>query len=341
MDKKGYVMVFLPIIFIVLFGFIGLAIDLSIVVYNKQHLQDVVDFAAISSIQEATKNKSQVIRTSREYLNKNGINDIDIVKIIYPYDGDDYKIKISASRKVKLTFLSILGFKETTVLVNSIAKLNRDLRYAIFQNSNDVLYINTAIRVEGNIHSNGDINLQSRDIIVNGIVEGVGKINSRTTNVSQFIENCPYIKMPYYNIQDYRNKATIYYNNSITIDNKLTLNQDQIIFVNGDITVKAKTEGRGKIIATGNITFTGNDIIYGTDKDEIMFMAGRNIWFSGTKSQYSGIFYTYSGEINFSCSNSSVYGRLYANKIKLIGGNNQIYPYNMEISDTWSTSLVE
>lgn len=345
-NQQGQSIVLFALLLPVIFGFIGMVIDLGYVFHNKQLIQDAVDAAALAGAQRIAASPEQVISDSVYIADKNGVNANELT-VNFPYNGNNNAIEVVADRTINYFFLPVLGFSNTTISARSVAEVvyNSSGSYTLFSKSLNDLQVNNTITVNGNIFANGNILLKSSGIIVNGVVEAAGYIDVQEGIENQgLFPNLPYQEMPYIDIEEYRNIATQYYTGDIVIDSKVTLGDNEIIFVDGSITIKAHVEGTGKIIATGTIAFIGSGINFGTQEDTISFFAGNHISFSGSSSIFSGIFYTYDGIVDMNAGTSTFYGRIYADTIMLNSSGSTFIPMDDGISQgtvTWNVRLIE
>lgn len=350
-NEKGQICVLVAFLFIILCGFVGLAIDMSIILYNQNKLQNSVDFTALSAVQEAT-DSTKVNESATNIANKNGIPTENLT-VSYPYQDSDFKVKVSANKSVALVFLPVLGIeKNKTVHASAVAEAKKIFPIVIFAKNdsktseiNSDINVNSAGTINGSIHSNGNVRLHNK-LTVNGTVSAVGTIQKdKNASTNGLLPNSDYKEMPKFDIEDtigaYTSLSELHIDSSddfsqfqeydkILIDGDLHVNTpinitDKIIFVEGDVHINNPITGTGKIIASGDIKFNGNNINFGSAEDSITFSAGGNIEFDGTNSTFSGIFYT-QNYIKLASSNSTYYSRFYCGYIDITGNNFYISP---------------
>lgn len=342
-NQNGSVIIMVVFIFIVLCSFTGLVIDVSMITYTQRQLQNAVDLAALAAVQEVIDNPEQVENTAIDFAGKNGILPGEVT-VSYPYQNDPNTVEVGASRTIELLFVSLLGINSNkTISARAAATAVNSFDYAIFSNSNNKdIFLHNRIIIDGNIHSNRNFRSNNPLTEIDGIIEAVGTITAKNCLYQEVFPYSPYKDLSYCNIEDYRSQATQYYPHNLTITSKQELIDDEIIFAEGSVTIYSHVSGKGKIIAGKDITFIGNDIIFGCNKDEITFLAGNNITFNGSYSSFSGIFYTYNGVISICASNSIIYGRVFANQINLAGDDNHIMPDDkLNLPGQMTYSLIE
>lgn len=345
-NEKGQIFVLTAFLFIILCGFVGLAIDISIILYNQNKLQNSVDFTALSAVQEAT-DSTKVNESAINIANKNGIPTENLT-VTYPYQDSDFKVKVSANKSVTLIFLPVLGIeKNKTVSASAVAEAKQLFPPAIFTSDRfESLFVNTSGTIDGGIHSNGDVDLNHK-LTINGTVSACGSIDDKGASTEGLLPGSKPKEMPEFNTDNkigaYPHYGDLHINSledfnefktydKILIDGDLHVNtpiniekENQIIFVEGSVHINNPITGKGKIIALGDITFNGNDINFGTLTDNVIFCAGGNIEFDGTNSTFSGTFYT-ENYIKLASSKSTYYSRFYCGYIKITGADTLISP---------------
>lgn len=330
-DEKGQVTVLMAFLFIVLCGLVGLAIDVSNLLYNKNQLQNSVDFAALSAAQKTVENHEKVVETATAIANKNDIPSGNLT-VTHPYGGNDLKVKVAASRSVKLFFLPVLGIENSkTVSAEAAAEAKKNYGIVIFVNDpSKVLDIKSDSTINGDVHSEGDINLQLSSITINGNVTACGTIRDKGATTYGIIPDSDSKEIPEY----VKDTPTITYSGDLDINSELDIPADEVIFVDGNVHITAPIKGSGKIYASGDIKFDGNDMEFGSQEDSVTFYAGGNIRFDGTKSTFAGIFYAEKSIILHS-SNSTYYSRFYCDEFTITANCNNITPPETDSYDVY------
>lgn len=325
-DSGQAAVMFLLLIPIII-AFIGLAMDISLVFYNKAVLQDALDLSALAAVQETVKNHGQVESTAIEYGRKNGVNANEL-KVKHPYNNDNYKVQLIGTRTIELTFLPIIGIKTTTISATSVAEAylenktvyqEKGLDYAIFSGSVDVhldIKGNSSI-VNGNIHGNKNVNYQGTGHVLNGNLEvsggKIGGENKVTVNGSKNLTS-PVLPMPNLAFQDYASKANKTFQGD-QIFNNVTI--DGVWLINGNVKFNGgRIVGKGIILATGSIDFPGNNVQYSSSDDLLALYALGDITLSCTNNNINGVLYAPNGTIRINGSNNTFYGALIANSVQ-------------------------
>lgn len=330
-DEKGQVAVLVVFLFIVLCGFVGLAIDVANLFYNKNQLQNSVDFAALSAAQKTVESHEKVVETATAIANKNDIPSGNLT-VTHPYGGSDLKVKVAASKSVKLFFLPVLGIENSkTVSAEAVAEAKKSFGIVIFVNGpSKLLNIKSDSTINGDIHSQGDINLQLKSITINGNVTACGTITDKGATTYGVFPDSDSKEIPEY----VRDTPTITYSGDLDINSALDIPADEVIFVDGNVHITAPIKGSGKIYASGDIKFDGNSINFGSQEDSVTFYAGGNIRFDGTKSTFAGIFYA-EKSIELHSSNSTYYSRFYCDEFTITANCNNITPPKTDSYDVY------
>lgn len=353
-NEKGQVFVLTAFLFIILCGFVGLAIDISIILYNQNKLQNSVDFTALSAVQEAT-DSTKVNESAINIANQNGIP-TENLEVTYPYSDQNstFKVKVSADKSVTLVFLPVLGIeKNKTVHASAVAEAKKIFPIVIFAKNdsetsdiNSDINVNSAGTINGSIHSNGNVRLHNK-LTVNGTVSAVGTIEKdEKASTNGLIPSSDSKEIPEFNTDNtigaYPHSGDLHINSledfskfqgydkiiiygDLHVNTPINITEDQIIFVQGSVHINNPITGTGKIITLGDgdIVFNGTNINFGSSG--ITFSAGGNIEFAGTNSTFSGIFYT-ENHIKLASSNSTYYSRFYCGYIDITGNNFHISP---------------
>ncbi|RBW70896.1 TadE/TadG family type IV pilus assembly protein [Bacillus taeanensis] len=118
-DHKGQAVVLFVLMIPVLWGGIGLAVDLGYVMVQKQKLQDSADFAVLSGAQKLP-DASAAISIAAHVFNNNYGEAIPVENIII--DVNSLTIKLHHTDKVSLFFMPLLGVNEVSISAEAKAK---------------------------------------------------------------------------------------------------------------------------------------------------------------------------------------------------------------------------
>ncbi len=330
--QKGSITILALIIFFILCGFAGLTLDLWNIYYTKQKIQHAVDFAALAASQEVMVSTGKVISTAHQYAQKNGMEDGE-TEVIYPYEGDSYKVGVRGMKKIDLAFLPLFGFKDIDVEARAVAGVEwydvehivvEEFQFAIFHGSSlpsEPLTIKgNSSRINGNVRSNSSISTQGASHYFGGNVEasrGVSLGNSTVTGVID--DAAPVLPIPVIDFEDYAARAEFFHSGNLTLNNKTDI--DGIWLIDGDLTIQgAKLAGRGILLVNGHVKITGS-LQYNNPKDLMAVYTKKNIDISASGATIYGALYAPQGAIFIRGTNNEFNGALIAHEIVWTGSD--------------------
>lgn len=360
-NTKGTTLVLIPFIFMMLFGFIGLAIDLGIIVYNKQQFQAAVDLTVLAAAQEAKNSSGQVTNTALKFAKKNGLKSGEII-ITHPYNGDNLKVELSATKTLPLSFLPVLGVSNKTISARAVAGYtsktistsNPVLDYAIFNGSSitELAIKGSKSTVTGNVHSNSSISVSGNGHTFNGDMTactGISLGNATVTGTTN--PTATFQDMPVIGFNTYASQANQIYNTDVSLTGDVTI--DGIWLVNGNCSISGlRVSGNGILLVTGEIQIAGS-LEYNTYPTAYMLIDGTmgiispgdilalysqtNIRISGVNSNISGTMYAPNGQIRIDGSGNTFNGALIANEIIWAGTKTTINgSYHIQTPDSFT-----
>lgn len=182
--------------------------------------------------------------------------------------------------------------------------------YALYNNGN--LTVKGSVTIGGDVFANGNAEIKNPAVVSGNVFvpEGNTISGNGTYGVGGTLIDPP--QMPYLDTSYYDGdiaSARLQPAGDQTLSN-LTLS-DQTIYVNGNATVSGLT-GSGKIVASGNITFSGD-----TNSPNITFIAGNSIDISGNTNVSGSILFG-SSAINIG-GTPRVQGSLLSASVKING----------------------
>lgn len=338
-DKQGQAAIIFVLVFILLFGFIGLAFDVGHIVYQKQRMQNALDLSLLAGTQEVPKNKSLAVQTTKDFWELNGF-ERGIIIIHTNYQGDTNKVYAQASKTINLLFMPILGIDTKTITVSATTEivstsLEKIFDYAIFSaNEHELFGIGGADTVvDGDVHVNSMIEIGGSDSYFNNVFECNGhKSIHELTYFGNLDLNSDVLPMVTYDMEELREQATKLYTGDTVFSDTEQVND--ITYVDGEVSISASNiTGRGTIVATGNISISGNELRYLNPDDVICFYsAGECIEISGNDTIYEGTFYAPNGYIKIGGNNNIFYGSLIADYFD-IGGSGNHFIYDSKIKE--------
>lgn len=119
--KSGSVLIFIAIMAVVLMGITALVIDVGMLVYQRQRLQNACDAAALAGamqLPDKPTGDDGAVAVAKQYASDNGvtINDTDVT-----ISADNKKITVNASRNLQFTFAKLLGINSGQVSAKATA----------------------------------------------------------------------------------------------------------------------------------------------------------------------------------------------------------------------------
>ncbi|NLO38591.1 MAG: hypothetical protein GX115_03830 [Ruminiclostridium sp.] len=316
--NNGSSMVFYGIALSLLLGICALVVDIGRVTVEKSKFQNALDAAALAAIRELP-NKNQAEATAKEYIEKNGFHQDDI---IVTFENNDNEIHIQGTVQIRYLFARILSFNDVTVNQKAAAAggAGRAFDYALFSGStSQALIINGGgTGITGSTHTNQDFILHGGKSTITGACEAAGTltITGNNVNIGSEVPGAPFVDMPDFTdiIKEQAQACGTFYNSGKVYDNNVTVNSS--IYVNGEINVNsARFSGTGCLLAKNSIVFNGSSL-YSAPSDAICFYSETgNIIFNGANSEIHGIIYAPNGTVIFNGAKQTVYGRVIAKNI--------------------------
>lgn len=122
-DEKGSTTIIFAISLTVFIMVCSLVLDFGIVYYNESKLQNALDSSVLAAGQLLPVNESnqsdkdKIVSVTREYLNKNGINDLSTLNISFENIKNNFYTCIKANLTVnsKLNFAKVIGIDSINV----------------------------------------------------------------------------------------------------------------------------------------------------------------------------------------------------------------------------------
>lgn len=327
-DQRGTAIVLFVLVFAVICGISGLVVDLGYVFYNKHKLQNAVDAAALAAAQQIINNPSQISYCAEDIAQKNGVISNEIT-VTHPYQVDENKVEVSATRTLDYFFMQILGFNSTTISARAVAMryncidfTNEALNYAIFSGSTSLplTFAGEGSIVNGDVHGNHDVSLHGQGHTVNGNVSAVGSISSiNDTITGTRTEGSPKLPIPVFDFNTYAYHADKVFNEDVTLNGDITI--EGIWLVNGNVHISGcHVSGKGIILATGEIQISGS-LDYNTSvPDSLLSLYSQtDIQISAVNADIYGVLYAPNGQIRINGSGNTVHGALIADQVTWAG----------------------
>lgn len=119
-NEKGQVVILFPFLFIVLCGFIGLAVDTSWIVYNKHKLQNSTDLAALSGGQSLPSDTSNASADVLTYLHKNYEESIGAN---ITFSNTNHRMDVDSQDTINLFFSPLFGVNTAEITATAAVQV--------------------------------------------------------------------------------------------------------------------------------------------------------------------------------------------------------------------------
>jgi Flp pilus assembly protein TadG len=353
-DEKGAALVIVALACTVIFGFAALAIDVGRISAEKASLQSAVDAASLAAVHSLPDNTGEAGYYADLYMDNNGFKPLGYAgassakeQLTYynkEYLNSNKKIRITASVPLDYTFAKIFNIGGiATVTKTAAAEVTTpvdDLDYALFSGSTlDWLqFTGNDITIVGDVHCNQDLKGKA---LVDGTITYVGEILTALSGLiaDEYIQT-PVKNMPTLstaellrlkNVADSATPKTYYNGDKSFSADELNAAFDTcpVIYVDGNVTTNGTgvMAERGTIIATGDITFNGSEVITTLTSDICFYSIGGNITLNGQGAELYGAIWAPTGIVTFNGSNQTITGKVYGNEVDINGnGTTIIWP---------------
>ena len=185
--------------------------------------------------------------------------------------------------------------------------------------------------INGMIHSNADIKIRGNTTTVTGATTAVGTISVKGSghNVAFQQSHAAAVPMPVYPYEYYVANAAYTYSGDKTFGNGETV-PPGIHLVNGNVTIQGNFNANVTIVATGNISISGQTVNLNFADNQhkvVLYSRDGNIAFSSHGITVHGIVYAPAGECRTASNNSSFTGAIIGNTIHLSGQGMTLNPF--------------
>ena len=129
--RSGYVLVTMIASLVVVFAFVGLAVDVGVLQYTKSRMQTAADAAALGGVQEFKRSGAgSVVAAGKRDAALNGFRDLAetvTVSVNHPpatgfYTADPTAVEVGITKDVPAYFMQVLGFTSTRVRARAVAR---------------------------------------------------------------------------------------------------------------------------------------------------------------------------------------------------------------------------
>ena len=344
--------VLIAVLLSALLGFSALAVDTSVLYMQDAKLQNAIDAGVLAGAWELPNTTSAANKCRQFILD----NCPDATDVTVTFEGSNMVINASAKVHSDALFSHIFGnesldgFAKASA-IKAATSPGGPFNYRLFSGKKDAqLGLGGKFYIEGDIHSNGSVNISPSSGTVTGAVEGYSTVyvNPWTAHAGSEVPGAPlidmvdfaavvddvmpdvYTTMPAstYNNPWWLQNITgdIYVNGNVSISNRCTITGN--MYVNGNITINGGAPVcvlNGNLYATGTISFNNTAQINGC------VFAGGNINFNGgglTQVSTARVcVYSQNGNIAINTGCSEIHGIVYAPKgsVNVVGNNVTYY----------------
>ena len=172
--QSGAILVFFAVLLPVIMGFVGLAVDVGYVFWEKERLQNVVDASGFAS-DEYIDDNAVFLSTVKNHLESNGLNIEKIIEsnapiepnkigastLSWSFNNNKDEVRLIITKKVSVFFINVLtdAFKDgIDISVDTTIRKSQENDFRIV--AKDGLYINFTSVANSN-KDNVDAEIQS------------------------------------------------------------------------------------------------------------------------------------------------------------------------------------
>ena len=185
-SEAGSIPVLVALSLIVLFGFTSLAVDFGMLASCRQSMQNAADASALAAAGDLTCGSGSILSTAGTYAAINGFNPTD-ADISLDVSVARNSVTVTLQREMKMGFSSVLtGVRTRTVSASATAEATSifgGCPYALFagqrieETGTGISVSGNNIHINGNIHSNSDINMQHAVLSSGSVATAVRNVN--------------------------------------------------------------------------------------------------------------------------------------------------------------------
>lgn len=335
-SEKGTTLILFTVIVVAMLSISALIVDVGNVMVEKARMQSAIDAIALAAAQDLP-DTSKAAAVAQEYAELNNISPSDIT---LTFSNANNSISVRANKNVEYFFARIFKQNGTTIASQCTAVksgIGGAFNYVLFSGStSSALILNgSSMLVQGSSHTNRNFIANGSKLQITGACEAKTTI---TTNGSQIevnnrVPNAPFVEMPDFSetikLQAQQN-GTLY--NGSKSYNGSNIDVSSNLYINGDLNINGSHfDGKGCIIATGNITFNGSNLNQSSGDAVCIYSKNGNIIINGSGADIDGILYAPNGSIILNGSNQTINGRVIGNVVtfngsgtSIIGGTNEL-----------------
>ena len=186
-DEKGSIPVLVALSLTVLLGFVSLAFDFGMMAACRQSMQNAADAAALAAAGDLANGSSGTVQsTARTYAAANGF-DPDSAETAMEVRATQKTVTVTLRQELQMGFSAVLtGVNTRTVSAAATAEaisIFGGCPYALFagqrieESGTGITVTGNNIQINGNIHSNSDINMQHAVLSPGSVATAVRTVN--------------------------------------------------------------------------------------------------------------------------------------------------------------------
>ena len=357
-SEKGSVPVLVALSLTVLFGFTSLAVDFGMMASCKQSMQNAADAASLAAAGDLASGSSGTIHsTANSYAKTNGFDPAN-PDISLEVQTSQKTVTVTIRREMKMGFSAVLtGMRTRTVSASATAEaitIFGGCPYALFagqrieESGTGISVGGNNIQINGNIHSNSDIDMQHAILSPGSVATAVRNVNPAANG---WTGNSIALDMP-----------------SFSSFEKAMSSMPGYVMISGDVTVK-KNGGFGELVdtavaqfeaqggsthtlyskglcihITGSLTFLGNNastyyadfpitlvvddsidlngapLNSNADSPLYIMSSSGDITVNGGGETFTGILFAPNGNVTLNGNDANIVGQIVAQNIRKTGG---------------------
>ena len=357
-SEKGSVPVLVALSLTVLFGFTSLAVDFGMMASCKQSMQNAADAASLAAAGDLASGSSGTIHsTASSYAKTNGFDPAN-PDISLEVQTSSKTVTVTIRREMKMGFSAVLtGMRTRTVSASATAEaitIFGGCPYALFagqrieESGTGISVGGNNIQINGNIHSNSDIDMQHAVLSPGSVATAVRNVNPAANG---WTGNSIALDMPFFSSFE-----------------KAMSSMPGYVMISGDVTVK-KNGGFGELVdtavaqfeaqggsthtlyskglcihITGSLTFLGNNastyyadfpitlvvddsidlngapLNSNADSSLYIMSSSGDITVNGGGETFTGILFAPNGNVTLNGNDANIVGQIVAQNIRKTGG---------------------
>lgn len=180
-----------------------------------------------------------------------------------------------------------------TRIVGLASNPRKPSEFALFSNASMIID-NKKAKTTGDVYAGGHLTASSgSDLTCEGAVLASGQITGKITSTLYQAENSALIQTQDQDLNALKASATQIHNGNLTLPFGLTLTDGDVYYVQGNLHLKGKLKGKGRVVVAGNLQLNG-DTPYDDADSLFVFIVGGDLKVNN-KVEASGYFFVQNG----------------------------------------------